>query len=263
MKSIIFCDIDGTILDGSRGMPNISEKTKYAFEELKKDSYVFISSGRCKGLLSEQVKQLKPNGFILCNGAYSEFEGQEIYSLSFTEKVVDKIKEVSLKYNGFYILETLDEMFVDSLESDAFKAFMSGWGVALSGFKQIKSDDNYHIAMIGFLNYDNYDLVEKELSDYVDLAAHHGFSSFDVNIENINKGYGVKRVLEYLNIPRDNAYCFGDGINDLEMLYEVGHPIIMANADEKIKGLGFDETDDVLDDGLYNYLVSHKLIKPL
>jgi len=47
------------------------------------------------------------------------------------------------------------------------------------------------------------------------------------------------------------------------MLYEVGHPIIMANADEKIKGLGFDETDDVLDDGLYNYLVSHKLIKPL
>ena len=51
MKKLIFCDIDGTIIDGSRNMKELSAKTRYAIGELARDNYVFIASGRCKGLL--------------------------------------------------------------------------------------------------------------------------------------------------------------------------------------------------------------------
>ena len=47
------------------------------------------------------------------------------------------------------------------------------------------------------------------------------------------------------------------------MLQAVGHPVIMANADERIKHYGFEETSDVLQEGVYRYLVDNKLIKPL
>ena len=67
----------------------------------------------------------------------------------------------------------------------------------------------------------------------------------------------------YLNIPLEDTYAFGDGINDLEMLQSVGHPVIVANSVDGLKHSVFEETDDVLEDGFYNYLVANKLIKAL
>ena len=66
-----------------------------------------------------------------------------------------------------------------------------------------------------------------------------------------------------VNIKREDTYCFGDGINDLEMLKAVGHPVIMANADERIKKYGFENTNDVIDNGFYQYLVNNMLIKAI
>ena len=69
--------------------------------------------------------------------------------------------------------------------------------------------------------------------------------------------------MEYLGIKREDTYCFGDGINDLEMLQAVGHPVKMANCDEFLKDYDFEVADDVLNDGFYHYLVNNNLIKPL
>lgn len=264
MKKLFLCDIDGTILDGSRGMPFVSEKSKYAIKELAKDNYVLIASGRCKGLLDKEILQLGVNGNILCNGAYVEIEGKEIYSKYFDDKAVNEIINVSLNNNGFYVLETLNRMFVNDLEALQFIKFLNGWGKAVEGFEKRENlGGKYHIAMIGFDNEEDCLKAESQISDVASLARHNKYKSYDVNIPGINKGTAAMKVMDYLKIKLDDSYCFGDGINDLEMLQAVGHPVIMANSDETIKGYNFEETDDVLDDGFYNYLVSNKLIKPL
>ena len=264
MKKLIFCDIDGTILDGSRNMNEISEKTRYAIRELKKDNYVFIASGRCRGLLDKGTREIDPSGYVLCNGAYAEFERRPIYTESFSKEAVTRIKEVTNRYEGFYILETLDEMFIDSFESKAFNTFMHGWGVALRGFQEIGDrEEDYHIAMIGFARNDLQEKITEELKDHTDVAAHNAGYSFDINVKGINKGTGVRRVMEYLDVPLEDTYCFGDGINDLEMLQSVAHPVIMKNAHPDIRNYGFEETGDVLEDGFYSYLLANQLIKPL
>ncbi len=265
MNKVIFCDIDGTILDGSRGMMEVSDKTRYAMKQLKDNGdHVVIASGRCKGLLDPKILSLDPSGYILCNGAYAEFMGKEIYSLYFTRRQLSAIKRIVSKYNGFVIFEALDEMYVDSLQSESFKAFMKGWGSSLDGFKEGgEGRSDFLIGMIGFLDRSVMKDVEEELSEYVDLAAHKQFNSYDVNIKGVNKAIGTKRIIKYLDIPLEDTYCFGDAINDLEMLQSVGHPVIVANCADELRGYGFEETDDVLDDGFYNYLVSHKLIKAL
>ena len=264
MKKLVFCDIDGTILDGSRGMNAFSEKTRYAFEQLKKEDYVIVASGRCKGLLDQKIIDLDPSGYVLCNGAYAELNGLAIHEVCFSKEAVSKIREITLKYNGFYIMETLDHMYVDSLTSDSFSAFLKGWGKVLEGFREEENSDmNYMIAMIGFFDRDTLHRAGRELEPYVDIFDHKQFSSCDVNVKGVNKATGVKKIIDHLGIPLEDTYCFGDGINDLEMLECVGHPVIVANCVDALKGRGFEETDDVLEDGFYNYLVANKLIKAM
>lgn len=264
MKKLILCDIDGTIIDGSRNMKEISDKTRYAIKQLAKDNYVFIASGRCKGLLDKQILELGVNGYILCNGAYAEIDNKQIYAQYFDQITVEKIIEYSLNNNGFYVLESLNHMFVNDLNAPQFIKFLQGWGKCIEGFESRPIlSGKYLIAMVGFSNEEDCLKCENDLGRYATLARHNKFMSYDVNINGIDKGYGAKRVMEYLGISKDDAYCFGDGINDLEMLQAVRHPVIMANADENLKKYKFETTDDVLQDGFYNYLVSNKLIKPL
>ncbi|MBQ1568137.1 MAG: HAD family phosphatase [Erysipelotrichaceae bacterium] len=264
MNRLIFLDIDGTILDGSRGMPDISDKTRYAIGQLQKNGdHVLIASGRCKGLLYKQVYDLKPDGFILCNGAYGEFAGKEIYSYSFKEETLDRIKEVVSRYEGFYIFETLDRAYVESMNGVLFRSFADSWNISPDFFSEDRVIAPILIAMIGFKDYADFPEVIEDIREYADAIPHNGFSSFDINIKDVNKGTGVKKLLEYLDIPREDAYCFGDGANDLEMLKEVGHPVTMGNCDKALDAYGFEKTTDVLDDGVYEYLVKHKLIKAL
>ena len=245
-------------------MKEVSDKTKYAIKQLAKDNYVLIASGRCMGLLDKQIKSLGTNGYILCNGAYAQVDGKEIFSVSFSEESVNKIVELSIKNNGFYILESLNGMYVNDVKAEQFIKFLKGWGQALAGFENKNTIDNkFHIAMIGFSKKEDCINCENDLKAYADLARHHNFMSYDVNIKGINKGVAARKVMEHLHIDYEDTYCFGDGINDLEMLQAVRHPVIMANADENLKKYKFETTDDVLQDGFYNYLVSNKLIKPL
>ena len=264
MKNLIFLDIDGTILDGSRGMPDISDKTRYAIKQLQQNGdHVLIASGRCKGLLYKQVYDLKPDGFILCNGAFGEFQGKEIYSYSFKEETLNRIKEVVARYKGFYIFETLEKAYVESLQGKLFNSFVKSWNISRDFFSEDRINEPIQIVMIGFKDYSVFPEVQKDISEYADASPHNGFSSFDINIKDVNKGTGVKKLLEYLNIPKEKSYCFGDGANDLEMLKEVGHPVTMGNCDKALDAYGFEKTADVLDDGVYQYLVKHKLIKAL
>lgn len=264
MKKLFLCDIDGTIIDGSRKMYEVSNKTIYAMQELSKDNYVFIASGRCMGLIEEGIRSLPVNGFILCNGAYCEINGKEIFADYFDQKTVERIIDVTKKYDGFYVLESLNHMFVNDLRSEHFIKFLNGWGKSIELFKEGRSLSNkYLVAMLGFKDGDIWPKINKEMGSYTEVLKHNGTNSCDINIKGINKGTAVKRIIDYLDLDIEDTYCFGDGINDLEMLQAVGHPVVMANCTEELKHYDFDRTLDVLDDGFYDYLVKNNLIKPL
>ena len=264
MKKLVFCDIDGTILDGSRRMETLTPETKHAIRCLKENGYVIIASGRCMGILDEQIRDLDPSGYILCNGGYALIGNRTVFSSSFDPECVDRIKEVTIRNRGFYVFETLNEAYADPQDSEAFRIFMNGWGHVLHGFQENSElKDPYHIAMIGFDNEESCRKVEEELKDIVDLARHRHHLSYDVNIKGINKGTAAGKIISYLNIPYENTYCFGDGINDLEILQAVAHPVIMKNCDAALRDYGFEETGDVLENGFYSYLLANKLINPL
>ncbi|MGV3465154.1 MAG: HAD family hydrolase, partial [Heyndrickxia sp.] len=83
---------------------------------------------------------------------------------------------------------------------------------------------------------------------------------FDVIRNNVNKGTGVKRVLDYLGLPTEKSIAFGDGLNDMEMLCNVGEGFAMGNSHPDLFQYAKHRTTDVMDSGLYNGLKSLGLI---
>lgn len=61
--------------------------------------------------------------------------------------------------------------------------------------------------------------------------------SIDVLQSGISKATGLAYICEWLGIEMSNIIAFGDNINDLEMLHEVGYPITVENAVERTKQL--------------------------
>ncbi|ORX76828.1 hypothetical protein BCR32DRAFT_208588, partial [Anaeromyces robustus] len=50
-----------------------------------------------------------------------------------------------------------------------------------------------------------------------------------------NKGTSLARLMKYLNISKDEVVAFGDGLNDIQFLQNVGWPIAMENACDELK----------------------------
>ena len=83
-------------------------------------------------------------------------------------------------------------------------------------------------------------------------------------VEIVPKGYtkavGIEKVCEYLNVPRENTYAFGDSVNDLEMIAYVSHGIAMGNGTEDIKEQADYVTDVLERDGIEKALKHFGLI---
>ncbi|MBR4462331.1 MAG: HAD-IIB family hydrolase [Erysipelotrichaceae bacterium] len=262
MNRVFFCDIDGTILDVHRDMKHISAKTRYAFEQLKlQGDLVFIASGRNYDLLSEEIRSLNADGYVLCNGAYVRINGNAIYSCGFTKEETEAILSCAHAHHGLCIIEASDMTYVSIEDPEVYRKFVIDWKFQDHYLEEFSSYEiPYYIAMIGLPDEKEASEVEKELTQ-LNLIRHNHTLSFDVNVRGIDKGTGVRKAIEYLKIPYENTYCFADAMNDMGMLENVAHPIIMANAHPDLKAFGFAETDDVLNDGFYKYLVRNQLIK--
>ncbi|WP_269461274.1 HAD-IIB family hydrolase [Brochothrix thermosphacta] len=84
--------------------------------------------------------------------------------------------------------------------------------------------------------------------------------SMDVIPANGSKADGIKALLSELNIAIENAYAFGDGMNDYEMLQAVGCGVAMGNGKEALKKVADYITDHVDEDGIMKGLKHLNLI---
>jgi Cof subfamily protein (haloacid dehalogenase superfamily) len=64
-------------------------------------------------------------------------------------------------------------------------------------------------------------------------------SIVDVLNAGCSKGHALERWANYRQITRDQVMAIGDNYNDIEMLAFAGHPFIMGNASEELRGRGW------------------------
>ena len=84
--------------------------------------------------------------------------------------------------------------------------------------------------------------------------------SADVSLKDWGKADAIEYIIEYLNIPIENTYAFGDGHNDIEMLKKVNVGIAMGNAVGELKEVANYITSNIFDDGIQKAMKTYKLI---
>src|SRR5438876_4465159 len=67
-------------------------------------------------------------------------------------------------------------------------------------------------------------------------------SIVDVLNQGCSKGHALERWANYRGIPREQVMAVGDNYNDIGMLAFAGHPFIMGNASEELRGRGWTVT---------------------
>ena len=263
MRRVVFLDIDGTLIDVPAGLSEPSIYTKYAINELiKNGDLVFIATGRFKGNIPEIIKSLNPSGYITSNGAYIEYEGKELYSKEFNKDVFNDVRKFCLDNNCLFTGESQDFVYTPSIDQ-RFLDYLKKWKIEY--VKYTNDDNNKFYKCCVFLN--NISLrndFEKKIGPIADARAQTADPealAYDINEIGINKGFAVNKVIEMLNIDKNNTYCFCDGINDLELIKACKYSYAMENGDDKVKNIAFGQTYSAIKDGVYRKLVEIGLIK--
>jgi hydroxymethylpyrimidine pyrophosphatase-like HAD family hydrolase len=81
--------------------------------------------------------------------------------------------------------------------------------------------------------------LEKEITVLRTEYPIRDLSIVDVLNQGCSKGHALERWAKYRGVPRSEVMAIGDNYNDIEMLAFAGHPVIMGNASEELRGRGW------------------------
>jgi len=252
MKKAIFFDIDGTLIDCSRGLTEITKEVKKSIRGLQREgNYIFIATGRPYAFISKELLQFGFDGFVLSNGAQAIVRDEVIYKQEIKK---DSVKEIINNFEKLDIEYILQGEIYSYMKSD-YKELYSYYDSFSISRKYIKSEyniDNIDVYKMEML-CKNKQALEYCLSlQNEEFDCNHNISSniFEIYSKKETKASGIMRVLDFLNIPVENSYAFGDGINDIEMLEAVGCGIAMGNASDLVKSHAKKVTCEVMNNGI-------------
>jgi len=256
MKKIVFFDIDGTLLDHEKKLPESTKKAIHLLQE--NDVFVAIATGRAPFMFEGLREELGIDSYVSFNGQFVVFENEVIYESSLNEEELKKLFEhaktnehplvfmnektmkASVKHHS-YIEESLGSLNFPHPEDD------DSFYINRKMYQSLLFCENQHEKLY-FSNYPQFEFIRW-----------HPYS-VDVLPKGGSKAEGIKKMIDRLGFALKDVYAFGDGLNDLEMLKAVGTGVAMGNGVPEAKKLANLITSDVSNDGIWNGLKELQLI---
>ena len=262
MRSIIFFDIDGTLITEDERMA-IPQSTREAIAMTReKGNLTFINSGRTAFNISPRVKKLGFDGYICGCGTNVEYNKEELLYHTIDKDECRRIAELMRKCNVTPVYEHKNGYFFDDKApvTDGLQYFMEVFvdsGIDVS--RRVEDDDFSFDKFVIWENArSNMELFRREVGKCYSIIDRGG--GFYENVPlGFSKATGIEFILDYLNISLDKAYAIGDSMNDLPMLQAVPNSIAMGGA-EKIYPYVSYITAPIESDGIYKALKHFKLI---
>ncbi len=257
-------DIDGTLIECSLGIFSITPSVKQAISAFQKNgNLALIATGRTKCFIEDHIKAYPFDGYITCNGAYVEVHDQCLYQKSISKEALEAVIKLCEKYDFIYFLEGKDKIYVRQKDDPRLIDFEQRWRMDPSIVEDQFDVEKIqcYIVMIQINDLQEEHIMKEALSPYFDISRHMlGQISYDLNIKGVNKGTGLKALVETLGEDYQETYAFGDGRNDLEMLTYAKYGIAMKEAAPELKAIADYVTNSVKEDGIVQALEYYHLI---
>ncbi|WP_246861169.1 HAD family hydrolase [Bacillus sp. REN3] len=260
MYKILFLDIDGTIL---RPDDTIEASTKAAIRQMKeKNIDVVLATGRPVHEITEIGDELQVSSFIGYNGALAIYEGETIFAKPMDPSEVQVILDTAKKNGHEAVLYTDSKNYLTTQDSASVKQFLEKFHLKKN--ELFTAEVVKGILGMTIITNDEQDNSYYQLGEGIRLSQVNieGMRHcFDVIREEVNKGVGVRFLLQRLGIPREGSIAFGDGMNDKEMLTFAGEGFAMGNSHPDLFQYAKHRTTEVMDSGIYNGLKTLGLVK--
>ncbi len=258
-RHIVFFDVDGTVYDPAKR--EVPESTVKALKALKarEDTLIAIATGRAFYML-DIIEAIKPfiDIYVTINGQVIYEHGHIIHDEPMPVDDVRMFKEKFLEqgFNFGYIgRHTQAIHHLDDYARGMFDAQSLPRPVEDPDFP--KNHNVYQ--MWTFADDKTTREFDPNHPEYEVVPWNH--DGFDLVHLDRHKGGGVQRVLRHYGIDASNAWCFGDGHNDLPMFKALRNAIAMDNAENALKKHAHHVTSSCDEDGIARALRRHNFIK--
>ena len=261
MKKAVFFDIDGTLWDHHMKIP---ESTVEAIHRLRENgNYAFICSGRSRAAIraKELLEGVGFDGILAACGTYIEYKGEIVYNRELSKEETEELFSCFQKQRTPIVLEGKQYLYADMNDFGDNTYILNLKKSLGEGFQPLDVHaGNYHTnKMTAYFTKGDIEAVKRDLNNHFDLIF-HTTQVFEIVPKGYSKAKGIQWICEYLKIPREDTYAFGDSVNDLEMLSHVRHGIAMGNGTDIAKKAADYITADLWDDGIMQGLKHFSLI---
>lgn len=263
-RKILFFDIDGTLItdDGKRYFP---DSAKEAIQKARENGHLaFINTGRVFCNVTEEIRSAGFDGFVCGCGIHIVYNGETLFHHVTPYDVCAGVIRKCREYKMDAVYEHADKVFTSAAFSDNehLKELIS-YFKATSTYMEYDDPANDHI-FDKFCAWYDADTPYLEVfktyleKDYMYIQREGNFC--EVVPKGYTKATGIRYLLDYFDLPLENAYAFGDGSNDEPMLAYVPNSIIMKKGPEYLKKKVRLVTDDVREDGIYKAMKKMEII---
>jgi len=262
MKSVIFFDIDGTLIteDKRQAIPPSAREAIVRTRE--KGNLTFINTGRTLFNVNSSVRSLGFDGLLCGCGTYIEYNGEVLLKNTLTQNFCREIALLMRECKVTPVYEDSYGYFFDSfaVKNPLLDDFLCTFVSKGTDVSRRVEDTDFH--------FDKFVVWESPESDMEKFRTQTG-KYFDIIdrgngfYENVPLGFSkataIDLILEKTGIPLENAYAVGDSPNDLPMLKAVPNSIAMGGSESIYPFVSY-ITDSIESDGIYNALEHFNLI---
>ena len=239
-KGLLFFDIDGTIFDDSRRLPDSVLPAMKAARE--NGCRLVINTGRTLCNLDERLDGFPLDGWILGCGTRILYDGETLQRMEYGLRESLRLRKVFLELKIPTVWECDTAMYFDPLgaKHPAITGFR-GWAEKHGICREITEKDPEFRAVKMFCFSDPAGIrkAEKQTAaagmPYNAIDRENG--AWEMVPGGYSKGTGIDILREKLSVPREACYAFGDSRNDLAMFEHAGISIAMGNASDDVKAV--------------------------
>lgn len=255
-NKILFFDIDGTILDNDKNIPDGVEES---LQKARDNGHeIVISTGRSPFTAQSVLDQLEVDSFVCYNGQIVQFKGQILHKGVLAK---DELKHLT----DFANAKKQPLVYMDSYEMVSnfldHKDVYESISTLKIDFPRYAEDfyltNDIHQALI-FCSAEEQKEYEHAFPNLKFVRWHR--VSCDVLPKGISKAKGMDLLLKHIGKGPEDAVAFGDGLNDIEMLQFAGTSVAMGNCVEELREHATFVTDHVTESGLINAMKKLSLI---
>lgn len=250
-KSIVFFDIDGTLLDDNKDLPQTAKEAVFKLQE--KGYIVAIATGRAPFMYADLREELGIDTYVSYNGQYVVSNGEVIYTNPLNISSLIELTDTALQNEHPIVFMDHEDMKANVPEHPYIEE-----SIATLKINQFPTHDPHYYKgrelyqSLLFCEEGQEKQYEEQFKDF-DFIRWHPVS-VDVLPKGGSKAHGIEKIANKLGIHAENIYAFGDGPNDVDMLKSIKNSVAMGNGVEEVKNVAKHVTKSVDEDGILHGL---------